>query len=187
MNISLQNIRRLGYLKINQSIDPAYIITKASEIDNNFYSEVHISPFSLPKRWKRIDPVTKDKLRGISQFMLSCEAMIENIEADEFTQRRFRNRYDRLWQEYSYFTCIPLEDAQMLENFSIKLVYILSQQSHPDVDNIIKYVDAVIAWYLITQTDVTLREFGYTCLDLLTMLSLKTDNEFVEFLTKEAG
>lgn len=187
MNISLQNIRRLGYLKINQGIDLTYIITKVSEIDNSLYSEVHISPFSLPKRWKRIDPVIKDKLKGISQFMLSCEAMIENIEADEFTQRRFRNRYDRLWQEFSLFTCISLKDAQTLEDFSIKLVYILSQPEHPDVDDIIKYFDAIISWYLITQTDISLREYGYTCLDLLTMLSLNTADDFVKYLVKEGN
>jgi hypothetical protein len=172
MNISLYNIRRLGYIKIIQNYDLKEIQDLITEY-NNKYSDIKVSSFSVPKKWKDI----QHKPEGITKFMLSCEPMIDNIDADEYVQRRFRNRYHRLWSEFGTMLDLSVTQSYVLEELSLKFLYV---DEVPLI--LIELLNLIIQWYLITQTDVSCREYGFTDLDLISVLVCKTPKEFIRCL-----
>lgn len=182
MQFALQDLRKWGYKKIFQSFasneqERVNFFQDIEKADYAYYN-VKCSAFTFPRKWGSIKEECSHYYLGMKTFIYSCEPMIDNIEIDNTCQRKFRNQWYSLWRSVTKDLDLTERESKLLENFGIKLAFAdLEQYEVPD--NIITFFDAVLGWYVFTQSEYSFDTVDMTPLELVELLVTSDSDSFV--------
>lgn len=182
MFLALQDLRRLGVKKYINNTDYNYIYNEIIKL-NNLTQHIKVSAYSLPRKWNNLDELTKTVYSSMTDFVLSCEPMLENIEVTEYTQRSVRNRYDAIWKDLQGILSLTDSDRELLKNFGIKLLFILNNEADMEISYlVIEFYNTLLKWVLFTQSENNLDKNSITLVKILEYLVDDNYSVFEEFL-----
>jgi hypothetical protein len=176
MQISLQDLRALGYEKI---------FHKYYKSDEDFIAHVtrlqfcdieSCSAFSLPRKWN--DITVLDEYYGMKSFMQMCEPMIDDIPVTQAIQRRFRNKWESFWGSIQDALGISDSYMKILSHFGIGLSF-LDKDYEIFKSNVSIYNDLML-WYLLVQNESCFEILDLTPFKLLEFLVTLNEDEFMK-------
>ena len=186
MQIALQDIRQWGNIKIGKTffrtLDDKEMLIQNIALLNTEYAEIKISAYSLPKKWNKLSINLKNYFSGLYTFVLDCEPMIDMIDIDEVCQRKFRNNWTRTWKNIGEDLKLSKSEIALLSEFGIKLAFILCVEDFVwsrDLHNIISFYNSLLIWSVFTQSDLNFEKNSLSFLNVLKVLSITDNNEFV--------
>lgn len=186
MQLCMQDIRRLGYLKIVSNFCDSYV-QRIRQLNNDNYS-IKCTPYGLPSRFNEIKDSLKDWYSGMFQFINYCEPMIQAIDlsgqSDELSsvKRKVRNKWMILWGDVEVCLGLSHQDCQILADFGIRLSFCVPSEVPEDI---LGFYNAILVWFINMQYENRLTTMGYSLDVILEKLTLTSSKEFMSFLLKE--
>ena len=179
MQLSLQDIRLLGYRKIINFYDDGVLFNK---IKNQSIEEFDkkCSPYSLSRKWKDIKcRVYEIGYYGLEMFLRMCEPMIDNevVCTEKGVQRKVRNKWNVIWSDI--FESLQEDEltSNMIKDFGIKLCY------SEDIDeSVVCFYNDLLFWSVFTQSNINFEVVDLTFIDVLECMIVNTEPEFMLFI-----
>ena len=184
VQVGIQDVRRMGYLKIVKSFVPD-ILRFVREANMDAY-EISCPAYSLPSKWDTLE--LDEWYIGMISFMHYCEPMIDNISVDSsskdsaFIRRTFRNKWQSLGNSLAKDLGWSDGDVKTFLDYGIRICFIQRCQMSAIL---LRLYNAILIWFIHTQYESGIESLGYDIYKLLDDLCTWSAEEFLDKLIKE--
>lgn len=211
MNVSLQDIRNLGYKKINQNFCKNTLVevdSKLSFFNNAKELSAVLSTFKMPayslmNYWGSIKNVCDIEVRGVKALMLYVEPLLSSLnEPSNAVKRKFRNTWDTIWSKYGEVNKLNISELELLKDLGLKIPIFLASYLIGDAkaskvvkdidvpvdlcnilfDDMCSFYNSVLLWFIFTQSESDLVIRDISLLDILDILTVNDSLTFVSKL-----
>lgn len=207
MQIALQDIRVLGYNKINKcyldSHNRELFFDKLNSV-NTLFNAMKIPAYSLLNKWSLLEDVKDSKeIEGYSIFIHYVEPMIDLDKPTSSSKRKCRNTWDSIWDNFG--VVIGLEDYQIsiVKEFGLKLLFlfalynsptedlnklccslIISESIYKLVEDLLEFYNIVLKWAIFTQQEENFNKNNLSFIDVLRILVVDDKEDFEMSLSR---
>ena len=188
MQFAVQDIRGWGNRKLCSyfygSNESKNAFIERMRIKNMMLSDIKSSAYSLPKVYKDLHSHIDNVYVGMVRFVDMCEPLILSIDKIDATiQRKFRNQWDTLWKCFERDTGLPHDTVLTLKELGIRLCF-CDSDSVLVSDEVLEFYNTVISWYVFTISESSIQTLGLSSLDLIEVMILSDNMDFVFSIIK---
>lgn len=203
MNVSLQDVRHLGYRKIynyfcgTPSLRKSFISN--TERVNTMFSGFKIQPYSFMGYYDSIKGLEDNDGNGIKRLVKNTEPLIDISEPDNASKRKFRNTWNLIWTKFGEVNDISQTEVCILSDLGLKIPLVLSSYTLLDdkatkvtkdlvlddtscLTELCEFYNAVINWFCLTQFESILTVKDKSLFDLIEYVSLVDTEDFTQVL-----
>lgn len=185
MQLAVQDIRRLGYLKIMSYFYDDYDFDDClANVDKEIYDNDN-KIYSVPKKWFKIDVnALKENYNGFTCFANFCEPMLGLLNVTECIQRKFRNVWTTIWDFFGKDCGKTPSEVKWLKELGVRLVYLCGcniELSEAEL-KVVSFYDTVIKWGIFTRQELCTEYDMSQQMDVLEKLVVLPAEEFVVYV-----
>lgn len=188
MQLAVQDIRRLGFKKIAKSFYKSFesriAFYERLRQENCSLCNYKSSAYSLPKYYNGIKDNLYGKYNGFIRFIDFCSPMLGVAKVDSVTQRKVRNQWDSLWKCIQRDLTLTDVDINILKELGIRIA--LAEKELISVE-IYDFYNAVLSWYVYTNSESNLNEMGLDFNNLLEVMVLESSQNFLDIILNGLG
>lgn len=176
MQFGLQDIRRWGNRKALQEFPLGGILGEVSGLAERHYGKCS-SPYSFPAQWGMVQGSV---YAGLYTFMLYCEPMIGSVQVDAICKRRFRNMWNRVWDNIAQDFSLTDSEKELLSGFGIQLAFIAQ-----DLGIVTRFYNFLLKWAIFSSNCLNFEKNDMTALGVVDMLVCMQPGQFVDKIIGE--
>lgn len=196
MEVSLSSVRDLGYKKV----DAVFLTERFFEDlkDVSFIlSSIKVSQHTFLRHRDAILSCNNSNLLGVKCLIeLICPSS-EEVDIDLLMKRRFSNIFESIWKKYRRSSDINDFQYNLLFDTALRLPVLLAnfedgstcgmmdlaEESIAEINRVADFMNAVLLWGFICNSETVLIDEGHSILSLISILALHNNCEFVEWLS----
>lgn len=203
MNVSLQDVRHLGYKKIYNYFCGderlKMLFTTNLERVNTLFSGFKIQPYSFLGYYDSIKGLDDLDGNSIKRLVKNTEPLIDISEPDNASKRKFRNTWTLIWEKFGEVNNLSQIEVSILSDLGLKLPLVLSSYTLLDekairitkdlrledtscLTELSEFYNAVINWFCLTQFESLLTVKHKSLFDLLKFVALEDSEDFTNKL-----
>lgn len=175
MQIALQDLRRLGTLKIGEMYINTEFLNKLNKLNNECIT-IKSSSYTVPRVWNSLDKEILKPYSSIIAFMNIVEPTIEFVGYNEINQRKFRNMWERLFHTLAKDLGLSENEEVLIRDLGVRLIYYVCE--YVVDEEILQFYNTIIQWYIFTLSEVNLDRYKLSVIDLLDILCLNDSKDF---------
>lgn len=207
MNISLQDVRNLGYKKIHlnycETVKQKRLFFSSMEKFNALFSSFKLPPYSFLNYWSEIKDLNDADIGGMKSLVLSVEPLISVNEPSNSVKRKFRNTWESVWDKYGEISGLSISELSVLKEVGLKIPIFLSSyelgnekasQVTKDItlDNTMRnllqtvcyFYNSVLYWYIQTQFESVFTVKDKSLYDIIESLCVLDNQKFSDLLER---
>lgn len=182
MQFAMQDVRKWGYIKLGQKFfsDEHHRIQFFDELSTILQDlcDIRCSAYSFPRRWCVVKDLCTSRYVGLRNLMYFCEPMINNITSLGACQRKFRDKWTSLWDEFCEVVGLTPWERSLLGQVGLLLAFSEKSYAKSTAKDIIRFFNSVILWYVFAQSEQNLVKVAETPLNFVSRLVSQTADEF---------
>lgn len=179
MQFALQDLRRWGYRKLLSDLSKEEFISLATTIVSENLG-VRCSAFSFPRFWCDFRMKNAVEYKGMFVFTRFCEPLIDNIDVDVTCQRKFRNQWQSFCKSLSKDVGFTKDEENIISECGILMSFAVNRGEA--YDKLINYFNAILCWYIFTQTESSISDISLSPNMLIESMMLMTSSEFLQYV-----
>ena len=207
MNVTLQDARNLGFVKIYSNFYGDIVHKKRFECNiekyNALLSGFKLQPYSALTHWGIYSKVPDSDANGIKSLLKDVTPMLDLESIDASCRRKFRNTWNSIWQKFGEVNGLTPTEISILSDVCLKTPVVLNAYLYdtPEALKLIKddsllsntfvtgfiveiceLTNAVVNWYLLTQFESNITTRGKSIFDLIKVMCVMGNDEFTSIL-----
>lgn len=200
MQISLQDIRLLGYKKLyNIFFEESKFLDAKIQALSTVYCNLRIPAYSLLNKWNLVQNLNKEDIKGYSMLVHSLEPMIDIDNPSDSAKRKCRNTWGSIFENFGEASKLEKYEVVVLKDVGLKLPFIYANsistnESNSDLEKLCKdciiprsddlfdnlevaldFYNYILIWAVFTQQESNFSKNNMSHLDVLSLLTSEKD------------
>lgn len=180
--VGIQDIFPFGIVKICKA-QPDNLLDDIRKLRTETYDS-KLTAFGLPNKWQELKPAVIKSYPGLAKLVYFCEPMIDSVdmsvEKDNISiRRRFNRKWHSIWDEVGRSMELSDADKEIVDGVGICIAEMDEESVPKDIHD---FYNLVLKWTVVSQNEVTLKEYGLTVEYALSALIVYDSSEFVSFV-----